>query len=46
MVNTLLTMEYISDEDIERNRQFEALGLPAPMDKKGEKKLRNNLRNR
>jgi len=22
------------------------LGLPAPMDKKGEKKLRNNLRNR
>ena len=25
---------------------FEALGLPAPMDKKGEKKLRNNLRNR
>ena len=46
MVNTLLTMEYISDEDIERNRQFEALRLPAPMDKKGEKKLRNNLRNR
>lgn len=47
MVNTLLTMDYISDEDIERNRQFEALGLaPSPLDKKGERKLRNNLRNR
>lgn len=46
MVNTLLTMEYISDEEIDRNRQFEALGLAPPMDKKGERKLRNNLRNR
>ena len=47
MVNTLLTMEYISDEDIERNRQFEALGLPpSTLDKKGERKLRNNIRNR
>ena len=47
MVNTLLTMEYISDEDIERNRQFEALGLPpSTLDKKGESKLRRNMRNR
>ncbi len=47
MVNTLLTMDYISDEEIERNRQFEALGLsPTPLDKKGERKLRSNLKNR
>lgn len=32
---------------IERNRQFEALGLPpTTLDKKGERKLRNNIRNR
>ncbi len=47
MVSTLLKMDYVSDEEIERNRQFEALGLsPAPMDKRGERKLRNNLKNR
>lgn len=47
MVSTLLKMEYVSDEEIERNRQFEALGIaPAAMDKRGERKLRNNLKNR
>ncbi len=46
MVNTLLTMEYISDEEIERNRQFEALGLAPPMDKKSEKRLRQGIHNR
>lgn len=47
MVSTLLTMDYISDEEIERNRSFEALGLsPAPMAKKDERKLRQNLHNR
>lgn len=46
MVNTLLTMEYISDEEIERNRAFEALGIAPPMDRKTEKKLRGNIRGR
>ena len=47
MVNTLLKMEYVSDEEVERNRLFESLGIPAsPLDKKSEKKLRTNVRNR
>lgn len=46
MVNTMLKMDYISDEETERNRQFELLGLSAPMDKKTEKTLRSNVRNR
>lgn len=47
MVSTLLTMDYLSDEEIERNRQFEALGLaPAAMEKKGERKLRSALKQR
>ena len=43
---TLLTMECISDEEIERNRAFEALGIAPPMDRKTEKKLRGNVRGR
>ena len=47
MVDTLLTMEYISDEDIERNRQFDLLGLaPPPTDKKEEKRTRSRLSKR
>lgn len=43
MVNTMLKMDYVSDEETDRNRAFEALGLVAPMDKKTEKKLRDNI---
>lgn len=46
MVNTMLKMDYVSDEETERNRAFEALGLAAPMDKKTENKLRRNVRNK
>ena len=43
MVNTILKMDYVSDEETERNRAFEALGLVAPMDKKTEKTLLHNV---
>lgn len=43
MVNTMLKMDYVSDEETARNRAFEALGLAAPMDKKTENRLRHNV---
>lgn len=43
MVNTMLKMDYVSDEETERNRQFEMLGLIAPMGKKTEQELRKNI---
>lgn len=47
MVNTMLNdTAYVSDEDIDRNRAFEALGLAPPMDKKQERELRKNVKNR
>lgn len=46
MVSTMLTKEYVSDEEINRNRAFEAIGLSPSMDKKEERKLRNNIRQR
>ena len=46
MVKTMLKMDYVSDEETERNRTFEALGLAAPMDKKTESKLRKKVRNK
>lgn len=47
MVSTMLAMDYVSDEEIERNRQFEALGIPVlSMEKKEERKLRSNIHKR
>lgn len=43
MVNTILKMDYVPDEVTARNQAFEALGLVPPMDKKTEKKLRENV---
>jgi len=43
MVNTILKMDYVSDEETDRNRAFEALGLVAPMDRKTENTLRRNV---
>lgn len=45
MVSTMLTMKYISDDEINRNRAFEDIGL-SPMDKADEKKLRKNIKHR
>lgn len=47
MVSTVLSMDYDPDEEIDRNTAFENLGLGSPlMDKKSEKRVRQNLRNR
>ena len=45
MVSTMLTMEYVDDATIMRNRAFEDIGL-SPMDKKDEKKLHRNMKQR
>lgn len=47
MVKTLLSMDYIPDEEIDRNTSFEPVSVgSAPMDKKSEKRFRQNLQNR
>lgn len=47
MVKTLLSMDYVSDEEIDRNTSFDPVDVgSAPMDKKSEKRFRQNLQNR
>ncbi|MGN0686494.1 MAG: hypothetical protein ACI4KA_00140 [Oscillospiraceae bacterium] len=45
MVSTMLTQTYISDDEINRNRAFEDIGIPlTPMDKKAEKRYKSNTK--
>lgn len=46
MVDTMLQMDYDSDEDIDRNTAFTSIGLEPPTSKKSERNLRRNLHNR
>ncbi len=47
MVNAMLTdTSYISDEEINNNRAFETIGILPPLDKKQEKQLSKNNRQR
>lgn len=46
MVDTMLQMNYDSDEVIDRNTTFTSIGLEPPVSKKSERNLRRNLHNR
>ncbi len=46
MVKTLLTMDYVSDEETERGMSFDSPTVSPALDKKQEKELRSNLRKR
>jgi len=47
MVNTMLTQQYVSDEEINRNRAFDSIGIPiTSMDKREERKLRKQVHHR
>ena len=46
MVKTMLTMDYVSDEETERGQSFEDIDIPSGLDKKAERRLRSNLSKR
>lgn len=46
MVKTMLAMDYVPDEETERGMSFDNIDVPPAMDKKSEKRFRQNLQNR